>query len=67
MTTPSAWPPVVVDTVVVSYLFKGDTRAAPYQLHLANRQPVVSFMTIAELSCWAEERNWSQRTRDRLE
>jgi predicted nucleic acid-binding protein len=67
MTTPPAPVSIVVDTDVVSYLFKGDTRAALYRAHLANRQPVVSFMTIAELAFWAEERNWGQRTRDRLE
>jgi predicted nucleic acid-binding protein len=59
--------PVVVDTDVVSYPFKGDTRAAVYQSHLAGRQPVLSFMTVAELSFWAEEQNWGQQTRDRLE
>jgi hypothetical protein len=32
MTTPPGLPPRVVDTDVVSYLFKGDTRAAPYQV-----------------------------------
>jgi tRNA(fMet)-specific endonuclease VapC len=59
--------PAVVDTDVVSYLFKGDTRAGPYHTHLAGRQPVLSFMTVAELSFWAEERNWGHQTRDRLE
>ncbi len=41
--------PAVVDTDVVSYLFKGDTRAVGYEPLLAGRLRVVSFMTQAEL------------------
>jgi predicted nucleic acid-binding protein len=59
--------PVVVDTDVVSYLFKRDTRAAHYEPHLLGRAPVVSFMTVAELDAWALQRNWGRRTRQRLE
>lgn len=42
---------VVVDTDVVSYIVKGDTRGALYQSHLANRIASISFMTHAELDC----------------
>jgi tRNA(fMet)-specific endonuclease VapC len=59
--------PVVVDTDVVSYLFKGDTRAAGYEPHLIGRTPVISFMTVAELDAWAAQRNWGQPARERLE
>jgi predicted nucleic acid-binding protein len=65
MTLPDP-PDVVVDTDVVSYLFKRDTRAALFEPYLVGRQPGISFMTLAELARWAEERNWGQRTRDRL-
>jgi predicted nucleic acid-binding protein len=58
---------VVVDTDVVSYLFKRDTRAAGYEAHLVGRVPVVSFMTVAELDAWAEQRAWGLETRARLE
>jgi len=58
--------PIVVDTDVVSYIFKRDTRAVLYLPHLTNRAPVVSFMTVAELEFWAEVRNWGRRTRQRL-
>jgi predicted nucleic acid-binding protein len=61
-----ALPAVVVDTDIVSYLFKGDTRAALYQPHVVGRYRVISFMTVAELARWAEERNWGARTRDQL-
>jgi tRNA(fMet)-specific endonuclease VapC len=59
--------PVVVDTDVVSYLFKGDTRAHLYHAHLAGRLQVVSFMTVAELDAWAELHRWGATRRDRME
>jgi tRNA(fMet)-specific endonuclease VapC len=59
--------PVVIDTDVLSYLFKGDPRAVHYASHLVGRVPVVSFMTLAELDAWADQRNWGQRRRERLE
>jgi predicted nucleic acid-binding protein len=57
---------VVVDTDVVSYQFKGDTRARAYRAHLRGRRLVISFMTLAELERWALERNWGPRERARL-
>lgn len=59
--------PVVVDTDVVSYLFKGDSRGVPYERHPLGRAPVVSFMTFAELDAWADQRQWGARRRERLE
>ena len=49
---------VVVDTDVVSFVFKQDTRAQLYLPHLANQLLVVSFMTTAELDRWALQSNW---------
>jgi predicted nucleic acid-binding protein len=49
---------VVVDTDVVSFLFKRDSRAIMYLPHLAGKQRVVSFMTVAELDFWAMKFNW---------
>jgi hypothetical protein len=46
--------PIVLDTNVVSYLFKGDTRASLYQPHVAHRLPIISFMTLAELDACDE-------------
>ncbi len=51
---------VVVDTDVVSFLLKGDTRAVAYQPHLQGKTLVLSFMTVAELYQWAYLRNWGQ-------
>ncbi|OQX12011.1 MAG: twitching motility protein PilT [Desulfobacteraceae bacterium IS3] len=49
---------VLIDTDVVSFLFKGDSRANEYAPFLKNRRLALSFMTVAELFQWAEIRNW---------
>lgn len=55
---------VVVDTDVVSYTFKGDTRAHLYNAHLAGR--TLSPMTLAELEQWMLERNWGETRKESL-
>ncbi|HEY9774843.1 MAG TPA: hypothetical protein V6C81_13860 [Planktothrix sp.] len=40
---------VVVDTDVISFVFKGHSHAARYAPELDGKQIVVSFMTVAEL------------------
>lgn len=57
----------VVDTDVVSYLLKHDTRAAWYLPHLAGRTLLLSFMTVAELDRWVIARGWGEDRRDALE
>ena len=56
----------VVDTDVVSYEFKRDTRRRLYRPHLLGREAVVSFMTVAELDEWAERRRWGEAKRQKL-
>jgi len=51
----------IVDTDVVSMLFKGGTRAFAYRPHITGRLLGISFMTLAELERWSLERNWGQR------
>jgi predicted nucleic acid-binding protein len=58
---------VMVDTNVVSFLLKNDTRAALYEPHLLNKTPVISFMTLAELDRWALERNWGKNRIQQME
>ena len=58
---------VIVDTDVVSFLFKGDTRAQAYRQHLQGKTLAVSFMTVAELYQWAYVRNWGESRLSRLE
>jgi len=53
--------PIVLDTDVVSFLFKRDTRAELYLPRLENREWLISFMTEAELEQWALLANWSTK------
>jgi predicted nucleic acid-binding protein len=50
--------PVVVDTDVVSFLFKNDSRALLYLPLLLDRELLVSFMTEAELEQWILLAKW---------
>ena len=58
---------LIVDTDVVSFLLKGDTRAQLYHPHLQDKTLALSFMTIAELYPWAYVRDWGKRKLTRLE
>lgn len=60
-------PDVLLDTDVVSYIFKNDTRADLYLPHLVGVRPALSFMTIAELYRWALARNWGRPRRNALD
>ena len=57
---------IVIDTDVLSYLFKRDTRGDRYQSHIDGKLGVLSFMTIAELDFWANLRNWGAKRREEL-
>jgi tRNA(fMet)-specific endonuclease VapC len=57
----------VLDTDVVSFLFKGDHRAELYRPYLTGKLLVISFMTLAELDRWALERNWGEARRAKME
>lgn len=46
---------MAVDTDVVSFMFKGDTRMQQYAPHLLNKLLVISPMTVAELERWAPD------------
>jgi len=48
----------IVDTDVVSMLFKGDSRASGFLNYLAGRLLGISFMTLAEVERWSLERKW---------
>ena len=52
---------VVLDTDVVSFLFKNDSRAERYLPHLRDRKWLISFMTEAELEQWALLSNWQSK------
>lgn len=57
---------VVVDTDVVSFLYKQDDRGAFYHPYLANQLPIISFMTLAELERWTLAANWGELKRQHL-
>ena len=54
---------VVVDTDVISFIFKNDSRAERYRRHLTGHVLVLSFMTVAELDRWALQHDWGERRR----
>lgn len=49
---------VLVDTNVVSYLMKGDSRGDLYLAHLDAKLLYISFVTVGELYRWAVQHNW---------
>ena len=59
--------PLVLDTDVLSFLYKRDTRAKLYEPYLNDPPFIVSFMSLAELRRWTLERNWSDKRRQELE
>jgi tRNA(fMet)-specific endonuclease VapC len=58
---------ILLDTNIVSYLFKQDTRAALYAPHLLDRELAIAMMTVAELFQWAAIRSWGKPRVMRLE
>jgi len=57
---------VVIDTDVISYLFKSHPIAFQYLPDLTGRIPMISFMTLAELDRWVLEARWGEARRNRL-
>ena len=58
---------VLLDTNIVSYVMKGDTRAALYRRHIDGQTLAVSFMTVAELYEGAFRAGWGQKKMALLE
>ena len=56
--------PVVVDTDIVSFLFKAHSLAPAYQGILAGRSLAVSVITLAEIEYGIEAKNWGASRRD---
>ncbi|HWE92683.1 MAG TPA: PIN domain-containing protein [Tepidisphaeraceae bacterium] len=57
---------VLLDTNIVSYLLKIDTRAALYRKHLDQKLLCISHATLTELYRWPIVRSWGQANTDRL-
>lgn len=58
---------LLLDTDVVSFILKGDTRSNDYAPLLQGNQLALSFMTVAELFQWAAVRNWGTKRIESLE
>ncbi len=51
---------IVVDTDVVSFLFKNHPIGLRYDPELTGRVALISFMTVAEVERWAIQYRWGQ-------
>ena len=58
---------VILDTDVLSFIAKADTRAASYLPALNGKLLCICFQTVAELRLWALVRAWGQSRRDALD
>lgn len=58
---------LLIDTNIVSFLFKKDSRADLYAPWLRNQELAVSFVTAAELYKWPLERGWGQEKQAALD
>lgn len=57
---------LVVDTDVVSFLFKNHSIARLYDADLQGHTLLLSFMTVAELDRWVIQRQWGEARRQWL-
>lgn len=55
---------ILVDTNVLSYIYKKDSRSALYEPHLERNFLIISFMTLAELKLWTLKNNWGERKKN---
>jgi tRNA(fMet)-specific endonuclease VapC len=53
----------VIDTNVLSFLFRQDSRAEAYLPYLGNKAIAISFQTLAELELWALVGHWGSSVR----
>lgn len=57
--------PVILDTDVASLLHRRKL-TGPVAARLIGREPLITFVTLGELTKWAEIRRWGARRRDEL-
>ena len=58
---------IVVDTDVISFGFRNDSRFTYYLSHMQGLRPLMSFMTLAEIEFGVQRRNWGPERRQLLE
>ncbi|HVZ16179.1 MAG TPA: PIN domain-containing protein [Terriglobales bacterium] len=59
--------PIILDTDVVSFFAKADTRAALYQADMVGHSWCISFQTVAELRLWVLLRRWGKSRQRELD
>jgi len=57
---------VLVDTDVLSYTYKKDSRSTLYKSHLKENFLLISFMTFAKLQLWTIKYNWGEKRKGNL-
>ena len=58
---------IVLDTSVVSLVFRGDPRSRFYLPHMNGQRTVISFQTVEELLYGAYKAGWGPRRRNELD
>jgi len=58
---------VLLDTNIISFLLKEDSRAKDYEADLQDKILTISVMTVAEWFQWAKVRQWGTRRVSQLE
>lgn len=66
MTTPTL-PILLLDTNILSYLFRKEPLGEQYAQHLRGHSAVISFQTLAELRYGMQKANWGERRRQEQE
>jgi predicted nucleic acid-binding protein len=54
---------ILLDTVVISYFIKADTRSDFYRKYVSTCTKCLSFISIAELYYWAYSKDWASKRR----
>jgi tRNA(fMet)-specific endonuclease VapC len=57
---------MLIDTDIVSFFYKKDTRAKAYEAYVKGETLFISFITVAELYRWPFERNWGDAKKQEL-
>ena len=57
----------ILDTNIVSYLMKGGPLAEAYVPHVQGNLLAISFITVGEMYFGAENKNWGEEKRKKLE
>lgn len=58
---------LLLDTNIISFQFRSDTRASLYHEQISGQNQAIAFVTLAEIYKWPLERNFSSGRRAALE